>query len=384
MLLPPWTFVRTAGRDEEQRLGTDDAFAELGLASDASESEVKAAWRRLVSQWHPDRNGSAGAVAKMQRINQAFEEIRRAGFRAAPESAADEAEFTAPGPATTSGTGFDEQDDGGDTAFRDDAGTSRQRRPIHRKVKLTLEEAAAGCIKVLRGKVTETCRVCAGAGHQVLGGNCVRCGGSGAVPKRSFFGWPTGLAECEACLGGGIARQPCAACRSSGKTAARSYQAKVRIPHGVRHGDLLHVDGRRLRPERLPADLEIRVELLDHAFFTLDDDGTLRCEVPVDGFDWVAGRQVQVPTLTGLQSLQLKRGQLSYCLKGEGFPVERRGVRGDQWVTLVPVFPERLSTDQQILLDQLCATTSGAGAREDERLQAWHRGLRAWERGLRG
>jgi len=364
-------------------LGTDDAFAELGLASGASEREVKAAWRRLASQWHPDRNGSADAVARMQRINQAFEEIRRAGFRAPPEAPSSDVDAAgAYASAADRNPAFDEHD-GDPAAFRDDADTARQRRPIHRKVKLTLEEAAAGCIKVLRGKVTETCRTCAGAGHQVLGGHCVRCGGSGAVPKRSFFGWPTGLVECEACLGGGIARQPCAACRSTGKTAPRSYQLKVRIPPGVRHGDLLHVDGRRLRPERLPADLEIRVELLDHAFFKLDDDGTLRCEVPVDGFAWVAGRQLQVPTLTGLQSLQLSRGRLSYCLKGQGFPLERSGARGDQWVTLVPVFPEQLSTDQQILLDQLCATTSGAGGAADDRLQAWQRGLRAWERGLR-
>lgn len=368
-------------------MGTDDAFAELGLASGASEREVKAAWRRLASQWHPDRNDSADAVARMQRINQAFEEIRRAGFRTASEAPAAEADVATPASATDPGSA-DAERDGDPAAFRDGNGdgdgTARQRRPIYRKVKLTLEEAAAGCIKVLRGKVTQTCRTCAGAGHQVLGGHCVRCGGSGAVPRRSFFGWPTGLVECEACLGGGIARQPCAACRSTGKAAPRSYQLKIRIPHGVRHGDLLHVDGRRLRPERLPSDLEIRVELQDHAFFKLDDDGTLRCEVPVDGFAWIAGRQLQVPTLTGLQSLQLRRGRLAYCLKGQGFPVERRGARGDQWVTLVPVFPERLSTDQQILLDQLCATTSGAGGAADERLQAWHRGLRAWERGLQG
>jgi molecular chaperone DnaJ len=362
-------------------LGTDHAFAELGLASGASEREVKAAWRRLASRWHPDRNGSADAVARMQRINQAFEAIRRAGFHAAAEAPAADADAAAPASASDPGDAFDEQA-GDAAAFRDDAGTARQRRPIQRKVKLTLEEAAAGCIKVLRGKVTETCRSCAGAGHQVLGGHCVRCGGSGAVPKRSFFGWPTGLVECEACLGGGISRQPCAACKSTGKTAPRSYQLKVRIPHGVRHGDLLHVDGRRLRPERLPADLEIRVELLDHAFFELDDDGTLRCEVPVDAFAWIAGRTLEVPTLTGLQSLQLRRGRLSYCLEGQGFPLERGGARGNQWVTLVPVFPEQLSTDQQILLDQLCATTSGAGGAADDRLQAWQRGLRAWERGL--
>jgi len=366
-------------------LGTDDAFAELGLATDASESEVKAAWRRLASQWHPDRNGSAGAVAKMQRINQAFEEIRRAGFRAAPETSAADADAhdAAPASATDSGAGFDEPDSG-PSAFSEEAGTGRQRRPIHRKVKLTLEEAAAGCIKVLRGKITETCQVCAGAGHQMLGGNCVRCGGSGAVPKRSFFGWPTGLAECEACLGGGIARQPCAACKSTGKTAARSYQAKVRIPHGVRHGDLLHVDGRRSRPDSPPADLEIRVEVADHAFFQLDADGTIRCEIPVDGFAWIANRSMQVPTVTGLHTLQLDREQLSYRLKGQGFPMTRRGSRGDQLITLLPIFPDSLSTDQQILLDQLLATTSGGGQSSDPRLRAWSRGLRAWERGLSG
>lgn len=352
-------------------MGTENAFAELGLAPDATDSEVKAAWRRLVSQWHPDRNDSSDAVAKMQRINQAFEEIRRAGTRVrTDESATDSA---TPPAAQASARGFD-----------DDDGAHRQRRPISRKVKLTLEEAAVGCIKVLRGKVTHVCSTCAGAGHQVLGGNCAQCGGSGAIPKRSFFGWPSGYFECDACLGGGIARQPCPTCVGSGKLDARTYKVKVRIPHGVRHGDLLHVDGRRSRPDSPPADLEIRVEVTEHAFFRLDADGTIRCEVPVDGFAWIANRSIQVPTVTGLHALQLDREQMSYCLKGQGFPATRRGARGDQLITLLPIFPDSLSTDQQILLDQLLATTSGGAQSSDARLRAWSRGLRAWERGLTG
>jgi molecular chaperone DnaJ len=359
-------------------LGTDNAFAELGLAPDATDSEVKAAWRRLVSQWHPDRNDSSDAVAKMQRINQAFEEIRRAGTRVRTEESP--ADGATPSAAEENARGFD--DDATTSRHADDA--HRQRRPIHRKVKLTLEEAAVGCIKVLRGKVNQVCSTCAGAGHQVLGGNCAQCGGSGAIPKRSFFGWPSGYFECDACLGGGIARQPCAACDGSGKMDARAYKIKVRIPHGVRHGDLLHVDGRRSRPDSPPADLEIRVEVADHAFFQLDADGTIRCEIPVDGFAWIANRSMQVPTVTGLHTLQLDREQLSYRLKGQGFPMTRRGSRGDQLITLLPIFPDSFTTDQQILLDQLLATTSGGGQSSDPRLRTWSRGLRAWERGLSG
>jgi molecular chaperone DnaJ len=110
----------------------------------------------------------------------------------------------------------------------------------------------------------------------------------------------------------------------------------------------------------------------------LDADGTVRCELPVDGFAWVANRAVEVPTLSGLHTLQLQRDQLSHRLQGQGFPVERRGLRGDQWVTIVPIFPQRMSTDQHILLDQLIAITSGPLAKQvDERLRRWNETLRA-------
>ncbi|WP_286560035.1 DnaJ C-terminal domain-containing protein [Variovorax brevis] len=381
-------------------MGTENAFAELGLAPDATDSEVKAAWRRLVSQWHPDRNDSSDAVARMQRINRAFEEIRRAGPRtpaatrtssstsatrnssqqtrkAAPESPRASSAQARDGASATQDQQQQQHQESAATGTRE-----APRRPLHRKVKLTLEEAATGCIKSLRGKITDTCTTCEGAGHQVLGGNCAQCGGSGAVAKRSFFGWPSGFAECSACLGGGIARRPCPTCDGSGKLPSRSYEVKVRFPAGVRSGDLLHVEGGGTRANRPPADLEIRVEVAAHDFFTLHDDGTIHCEIPVDGFAWVANRVIQVPTVGGYQSLQLRRDQVTYRLKGQGFPVARRGVRADHLITVLPIFPDQLSADQEILLDQLLATTSGNGAQADARIRAWNRGLRAWERGL--
>lgn len=333
-------------------MGSHDAFAELGLAPGAGEMEVKAAWRRLVSRWHPDRNDSAGAVARMQRINQAYEAIRRSGFAgAAGESgdagAAPAAEPRHPGPV----------------------------RMVQRKVRLTLEEAAAGCTRVLQGRLDEACPGCAGLGHHLPGGACARCAGSGTLRQRAWYGWFGTAAECEACAGDGLARRPCEACAGTGKAPPRRYRFQVRLPHGVRDGDLLHVDGRRAGAQ--PLALDIRVELQAHPLFELEADGRIRCEIPVDGFAWIAERSIEVPTLDGLQPLALKRDRVSYNLPGRGFPVERRGPRGDQVVTVVPVFPEQLGTDQQILVDQLIASQT------DRRLGDWQRRLRAWQRGRR-
>lgn len=327
----------------------DNAFAELGLTPDATEPEVKAAWRRLVSRWHPDRNDSAAAVAKMQRINRAVETIRQAGFCSS---------------------------DRDDTATAAREAAERRGRTISRRVRLTLEEAAFGCTKVLRGKVTEDCVACEGAGYSVLGGHCPECHGSGAIRQRSWFGWIAAQTECDACHGGGIARQPCEACAGSGKAATERYKVTVRFPHGVRDGDLLSVEGCRGTAGSPPGDLSIRVEVKEHELLKLDADGTVLCDVPVDGFAWIANRFVEVPTLGGLQTIQLQRGQLGYRLKGQGFPVERRGPRGDQVITLLPIFPQRMTTDQQILLDQLIASTSGP----DERLREWNQALRARKR----
>ena len=353
-------------QDETVEQDIDSAFDELGVTPDATEREVKAAWRRLVSQWHPDRNSSAAAVVKMQRLNRAFEAIRQAGFRQ-------------PGPSAT--TGGARPDDHA-TADRNASGPPS--RTIQRRVRLTLEEAAFGCTRVLRGKVTEDCSVCEGAGHRVLGGHCPQCHGSGATWQRPWFGWIATRAECDSCHGSGIARQVCAACGGNGKAATQRYKVTVRFPHGVRDGDLLSVDGRHGKPDSPPGDLSIRVEVRQHALLKLDQEGTVLCDLPVDGFMWIANRSVPVPTLDGLQSMQLQRDQLSYRLKGQGFPVERRGPRGDQIVTLSPIFPERMTTDQQILLDQLIATTSGPDAKSpDERLRGWNEALRAWKRGIR-
>ena len=319
----------------------DDAYTELGLSPGASEREVKAAWRRLVSQWHPDRNSAATAVGRMQRINTAYEQIRLTRFE--PDSAAATDATEAPPAAETRPPG----------------------RVIRRRVRLTLEEAALGCVKVLRGKVTNECASCGGRGFHVLASACCDCEGRGVLRQRAWYGWLSATVTCGSCDGERMGRQSCAACGGDGRNT-HSYRQAVRIPAGVRHADVLHAT-------ETDSLLELRVELSSHDFFVLDDDGVLRCEMPVNGFAWMANRWVDVPTLTGVQQMRLKRGHHVYRLRGQGFPLERRGERGDYEVTVVPTFPDSLNAQQEALLDQLIATRSGT-------LSTWHDTLQAWGR----
>lgn len=282
----------------------EHAYAELGLAPGASEAQVKAAWRRLVAQWHPDRNAAPGALARMQRINTAYETIRLG-----PDDAAAPAQ--APDPAAAV-------------------------RPLRRRVRLSLEEAATGCVKPVRGQRSEVCTSCDGAGE---------------LRRPGWYGWMASTAPCSACAGRG--------------RLARGYRHTVRIPPGARAGD-------RLQAHTAGATLELQIEIAPHPLFTLDADGTLRCEMPVDGFAWMAERWVEVPTLAGLQHMRLRRAHRSYRLRGQGFP-DRGGARGDCVVTIEPRFPDSLSAEQEALLERLSAAGTAP-------LADWQRRLRAWER----
>lgn len=324
-------------------MSTETAFRELGLQPGASEAEIKAAWRRLVSRWHPDRNASQAAVDKMQRINQAFELLQAAAAAAAASSPAPGAS-PAPSPAA---------------AESPPPPTGRSAPPVSRRIKLTLEEAALGCVRVLRGQLSQGCEACGGQGLRFSGAACATCQGVGQVRERAWYGWMATLVRCPDCSGDGRARLACQPCGSTGKLPPLKYEIKVRIPAGVRDGDLLGVPPARdgSGPE---GGLDLQIELQPHPLFTLDADGTLRCMMPVDGFRWLGSRQVEVPTLAGCQPLALRHGECVYRLPGQGFPATRRGSRADLVVTVQPVFPEPWTNDQHILLDRLIATTAAA------------------------
>lgn len=210
----------------------------------------------------------------------------------------------------------------------------------------------------------------------MLAKGCGTCRGSGAVRKTALFGWLWNSEECADCGGDGRQRVPCDACNGSGEMAV-AYRRRVRFPAGLREGHVLSVPA--LRHGDIEIRLELQVEIEPHLFFTLDDDGVLRCEMPANGYAWMAGRWVDVPTPNGTQQLRLNRDALVYRLRGQGVPSAVRGPRGDYHVKVVPVFPAQEDPGQEALLDQLIAKfTSTAEADHSQPLGQWQHRMKSW------
>ncbi len=124
----------------------------------------------------------------------------------------------------------------------------------------------------------------------------------------------------------------------------------------------------------------MRVDLQPHAFFTAEADGTLKCELPVDGFAWMANRWIEVPTPGGLQQMKLRRGHLNYRIKNAGLPWASQAEAGDCIVTVVPMFPHEFSQEQEAAIDRLVASNSGtAETSAGERMAAWNQVLDNWQ-----
>lgn len=316
-------------------MNIDESYAELGLEPGCSDAEVKEAWRRLAARWHPDRNPSPQALRKIQRINRALAEIRR--WKADEETAEGEAAVV-----------------------------------VEHSLDLTLEEAARGCSRELRGELVDDCAHCAGSGVQAQPQRCKECAGSGRVRSQLWFAWMAGSMECGACSGQGSTRAQCTHCEGRGRAHARKYRCRVQVPAGARAGTTLEASA-RLHGRAEPLALRVRIGLQPHPFFTLDADGTVRCELPVDGFAWMGERWIEVPTPRGPQQMRLRRGYLSYRIKDEG-------LGADCMVTVTPLFPDSLGKAQEALLDRLIAGNTGASATPaGQRMREWQETLEGWQ-----
>jgi len=338
-----------------------DPYEVLGVGRDASEADIKAAFRRLAAQHHPDRNqGDPSAQDRFTEINLAHQILSDADKRSAYDRYGPSA-FQAGG--RGAGVG-DVVDFGGfDEIFGDILGAfgfrGGDRGDIRQTLSVTFEEAALGASKEVRYKRADTCDGCRGSGAEpgTRVETCSACGGRGRVRfQQSLF--PLAVERpCSRCKGtGSIPTTPCKKCGGKGLCSVERV-LKVDVPAGIEHGATRVVEqgGHRIRPDKPPGNLELLVEVAPHPFFRRAGDDVV-CRVPITFVQAALGGEIDVPTLEGKIKLRIppstQPGQV-LRVRNKGVEHRLRSGRGDQLVEVAVEIPARLTPRARELIEEL-------------------------------
>jgi molecular chaperone DnaJ len=343
-----------------------DYYEILGLPRNASEQEVKSAYRQLALKYHPDRNpGDAGAEERFKEAAEAY------GVLGDPEKRRRYDTYGHAGVGGAAGVGFDPtifadfSDILGDFfGFGDLFGRRRGPRrgaDLRYNLEISFEEAAFGTETQIKIPRAEPCGECSGSGAApgTKPSTCPTCAGAGQVTfQQGFF---SVARTCGHCRGTGrIVKEQCPACRGEGHvTTERTLQIKV--PPGVDNGSQLRITGEgEAGPLGGPAgDLYVVLRVPEHALFRRD--GThLFCEIPVSFPQAALGATLDIPTLEGGRTkLTVPEGTQSGSvirLRGEGIPQLGGRGRGDLHVLVRVEVPTHLDAEQRKLVQQLAET----------------------------
>ena len=344
-----------------------DYYEVLGVPRNASEQEIKSAYRKLALKHHPDRNpGDRQAEERFKEAAEAY------GVLGDPEKRRRYDTYGHAGVSGAAGAGFDPtifadfSDILGDFFGFGDA-FGRQRRGPRRgqdlryNLEISFEEAAFGTETQLRIPRAETCSSCSGSGAApgTKPTSCPTCRGAGQVTfQQGFF---SVARTCSHCRGTGrIVAESCKACRGEGHLPIeRTLQ--IKIPPGVDTGSQLRIGGEG-EPGALggpPGDLYVVLRAAEHAFFKRDGT-SLFCEMPVSVPQAALGATLEVPTLDGGKTkLAVPEGTQSGTVlrvKGQGIPALGGRGRGDLHVLVRVVVPKHLTSEQRKLFEQLGKT----------------------------
>ncbi|MFH1032478.1 MAG: molecular chaperone DnaJ [Chloroflexota bacterium] len=348
-----------------------DYYEILGVSRNATENEIKKAFRELAFKYHPDHNHGVGAEEKFKTINEAYEVLSNPDKRAAYDRFGH-----------TDGGMWQNADSfnfgGLGDIFDAFFGATTAARPVRQRgadlyneVAITFTEAAFGVEKEINVLRTERCSVCHGTGSQIgtQSERCPSCSGSGQIRRsaQSMFGRFTNIVTCPQCQGEGtIIAEPCPQCHGEG-VEKHQRRLLVKIPAGIDNGFRLRLSGEGDTGRRggSSGNLYIEITVQEHELFTRDGNNILY-KLPINFAQAALGSEVAVPTLEGKSKLKIPAGSQTghiFRLKKMGIPYFNGNGRGDQLIELRVVTPESLTKEQRRLFEEL-ANSLNAGQKD--------------------
>jgi molecular chaperone DnaJ len=366
-------------------MAKEDYYDLLGVSRQATEEELKKAYRKKAVQYHPDKNpGNKEAEEKFKQISHAYEVLKDPQKRAAYDRYG-HAAFEGPGASARGpggmGGGFHDPFDifrevfgagGGGGGIFDEmfggggggGGGGRDGADLRYDLEITLEEAARGVEKELSFRKAAVCERCEGTGAEPGSKRvtCPTCGGAGQI--RRSGGIITFRQTCPTCGGAGTkVEKSCTQCHGEGRVP-KTTKVNVRIPPGVDHGSRLRSvgNGEAGVAGGTPGDLYIVISIKEHEIFERQGQD-LFCEIPIKFTLATLGGTIEVPTLFGKATLKLPTGTQSgttFRLRGKGMPSLRGGAQGDQLVRVHVEVPTSLTSEQRKLLEEFARISGDA------------------------
>lgn len=348
-----------------------DYYETLGVARDASDDEIKKAYRKLAMQYHPDRNGgSKEAEERFKTVTEAYDVLRDAQKRAAYDR------YGEAGLRGGGGGGYQHVDlsDALNIFMRDfglgdlfgggggvRASGPRAGQDVKLDLRLSLVEVAAGVTKQVKLKLLQQCGRCDGAGAEpgTQAQRCATCAGQGEVRRaqQSFFGQFVSVGPCPSCRGEGMTiATPCTECRGEGRVRGEQT-IDIRVPAGVATGQYMQMRGvgnvgMRGGPR---GDVIVVFDVAEDERFERDGED-LYCEVLVSFPQVVLGAAIEVPGLSGPLDLRVPAGTQSgqvFMLRGQGLPRVNASGKGDLHVRVQVWTPQGINREAKRLLGEL-------------------------------
>ena len=371
-----------------------DYYEVLGVARNATEAELKKAYRRLAMKHHPDRNsGDEGATEKFKEAKEAYDilsdERKRAAYDQFGHAGVEQGAGVGPGAGGFSGFG-----DIFDSVFGDIFGTGRGGDRVYRgadlryDLELGLEEAVAGTTIKIRVPRLARCETCAGSGAKpgTTPSPCPTCRGLGQVRmQQGFFSVQQ---TCPHCRGSGkIIADACTDCRGQGRVRDNKT-ISVKVPPGVDTGDRIRLSGEGEAGENAgpPGDLYVHVIVRDHPLFTREG-ANLHCDVPISFGTAVMGGELEIPTLNGRVKLRVPSETQTgkhFRLRGKGVRTVRSPVPGDLICRVVVETPVNLNKRQKDLLREFEDSLNEGEGRHSPQATSWLDGVKNFFDGLTG